>query len=485
MNNDQFEYLRICPLDPVQFIERHSRATPHAWAIVHPGGGYTYKALIEIIDRVAAEFHVAGLRQGNTVSINLSNFFFGLISSLALARLGCACVLGLRERNTDVVVLDAAITMDSLATGGVRQIEFRKEWLSAGRGAELAPSIPRGFKSLESIAVFTSSSGSTGQPKLISSTLARFHKTVIDSLFHKHHRPAASPCLISIWLGTLWSYRQINTILWTGGTLIFGADHDSTARQLKSFGVRQIAVSVFQLAIWAKIARKFPEYFSTVDTVTTGGSKLTPKLEDTVRQYITPDIYVNYGSTETGLIAAGNVDLQRKHPNAAGVVLDTVTVEIVDSSGKVLPQGVSGTVRVRTGSMIEGSAKDGFKQGWFYTRDEGILNEDRVLSVFGRGDGVTNIGGMKIQLDDCEELLRECPGIEDTALFLVHNEFEIPELRCAFVPGKNFHEAEFSRQLAKLPSVPVTIEVGAIPRSAEGKVLRHVLEDAYKIPRAM
>ncbi|MBZ0262059.1 MAG: acyl--CoA ligase [Hyphomicrobiales bacterium] len=479
MAENDFDYLLECPLDPIEFIERRAKITPLAFAMRHPRGNYTYQALLAGIDQIAMEFHKAGLRQGETAAIQLDNYFLALMSALALSRIGCTCIFQLIERQMDEVNVKALITKGGSDLQGIPHIEFQDSWLTIGQNAAPVMEFKKGFLSTDSLAVYTLSSGSTGRPKIISSTWRRLHQTVIDSLLHKHHKPSLGPCMVSLGFTSLWGYRQMLTILWTGGTLVFGNIHVSTASHFRALGIRHLAASIAQLTLWAKIARDNPHFFSSVEVVTTGGARLAPKLAELVRRDICGEIYINYGSTETGLIAAGDVDILKTHPDAVGVVLGTATVEIVDENGKVLPFGQTGSVRVRTGAMSGDAITKSDGQQWFLTGDSGALSKNGILSIFGRNDGVMNLEGVKIRFEDGEQLLSECPGVADVALFAVQNRIGLSELFCAYVPEKDFDDDLFTKGLRKLPKISATLELTVIPRGGNGKVLRHELASIY------
>ncbi len=268
------------------------------------------------------------------------------------------------------------------------------------------------------------------------------------------------------------------TILWTGCTLIFGNIHISSASNFRVLGVRHILAPIAQLTTWVKIAHENPNFFSTIEAVTTGGARLPARLAEAVRRDICREIYINYGSTETGLIAAGSADISGEQPDRVGVVLDTAVVEIVDADGHVLPNGQPGSVRVYTQAMA-GNSGTGEAKKWFFTGDGGTLREDGTLCILGRNDGVMNLNGMKFRIEDDEQILSECPGVADVALFTLRDEFGLPRIHCALVQDKGFDEDIFSEYLNRLPIKVTPHAVEAIPRGGNGKILRHVLESTF------
>ncbi len=176
MTESKFDYLLACLLDPIEIIERHANNTPNAFAMRHPLGNYTYLALLAGINNVANEFHKACLRQGDTVAVQMADYFIALMSALALSRLGCICIFELVERQMNEVNVKALITKGGSHLKDIPQIEFQDSWFAVDQNPAPVLEFKKGFLSAESLAIYTMSSGSTGVPKIISSTWGDFTK---------------------------------------------------------------------------------------------------------------------------------------------------------------------------------------------------------------------------------------------------------------------------------------------------------------------
>jgi acyl-CoA synthetase (AMP-forming)/AMP-acid ligase II len=81
-------------------------------------------------------------------------------------------------------------------------------------------------------------------------------------------------------------------------------------------------------------------------------------------------------------------------------------VEVVDESGRPVPSGEPGRLRIRSASMAEGYLDDPeatrrfFQDGWFYPSDIAILDGPRRIKVIGRADEmITTAGGKKAPSD--------------------------------------------------------------------------------------
>ncbi len=479
MKTKDYGFLKSLPLDPIEILEYHAHHNPKRAAVLSPGRSYNYFSLVETIDRIAIGLLEAGISQRNTIAISFANHVNGFLVSLALNRIGCACCLVLVNSQEPISGVDGFITDTDQNLPWTKKIIFNPNWIDGASVSTAKWKAERGFKSREDIAIITQTSGTTAKAKIIGSSLAKIHNAVLGNLLHPDHPADATPCLVNVGLGSLWGYRQMLTILWSGGTLVFGNTHVSTAQAFRPLGVKHIVAPINRLSQWVKIAEQSPNYFSTIEFVTTAGGMLTSTLVDGVHQHLCKKIYMNYGASETGLIAAGSTDIRANYPSAVGKVLSSVKVEIIDENNQALPYNTNGKVRVKVGNQKDPFGGSNFVDGWFYPGDEGLLTEDGILSILGRQDGVTNFGGVKLQLELAEEKLTGYSGVSDAAYMAVKNEHGVPELICVYVPNEKFEIEKFSKCFPELILLKSLFAVNIIPRGENGKVQRQKLEESY------
>ena len=481
VNSPDFNFLDDIHLDPIFYIAEHAKRKPHSVAISGVDFRYTYRELVNVIDNLALFLSKAGLQRGQLVKIAVKQIEIGFLISLALQKIGCACLLPGSELARRTEQADICILMSGDVIGNAnRHIYFEPHWLSTAEAQVAFDNRLSGYSDASDIALVTLSSGTTGTPKRIRTSFRKLYNGVRGSILHENHIATLSPCLVSFGFGAFVSYRQMLTILWSGGTLVFAELGVDAAAQLPSLKVRHIFTSIYNLRTWLEIAKQKPEYFAQIELITVGGAVLTPQLEAEVRKHMCNRIAIHYGSSETGLIAAGSADLRGTYPDAVGVVLSSVRLEIVDANGFAVAEGTSGSVRVWLGGQAAKSEDIKLVDGWFYTGDAGIIESGRVLRIFGRNDGITNIGGMKIRLDDIEDSLKKYSGISDVALFTVEDHLGETIVCCAYVPKESFQLAELQLGFKELQLPAVLLETGSLPRSPDGKILRHILKQGYE-----
>ena len=182
----------------------------------------------------------------------------------------------------------------------------------------------------------------------------------------------------------------------------------------------------------------------TLDAILIGGQALEPELKERALQ-LGAQIVTTYGSSET---SGGCV--------YDGVPLEAVTVEIAEETGEILisaPQLATEYV-----GDAERTAKTFQKRNevtWYHTGDAGSL-ENGVLTVIGRLDRVITSGGLKIDLDAVEAVVRGIPGCSQA--LVIH----IPDSEWGVRPAVVIPGQEEDAQLSALIYDEIVAELGRV-----------------------
>jgi len=172
----------------------------------------------------------------------------------------------------------------------------------------------------------------------------------------------------------------------------------------------------------------------------------------------------------------------RSRLGSVGQPLPTVEVSIRGPFGEELPAGERGEIWVR-GEQVSGEylGKGGIEDGWFNTRDAGVLDEGGYLFVHGRLDDVIVRGGENLSPGEIEEVILEVPGVLEAAVVGIPDTEWGEKVVAAIVveAGASVDETEVKEHVrARLRSTrtPEHIEIRAeLPYNETGKLLRRIL----------
>ncbi|NWG70930.1 MAG: long-chain-fatty-acid--CoA ligase [Parvularculaceae bacterium] len=170
---------------------------------------------------------------------------------------------------------------------------------------------------------------------------------------------------------------------------------------------------------------------------------------------------------------------------SAGKPLPGNAIRICDpETGRDLPQGALGEIRLRTPACMEGywanrKATDAvIIDGWYRTGDAGRLDEDGYLYVLDRVKDMIISGGENIYPAEIENVLAAHPAVLEAAI-VGKPDHKWGEVVKAFIvkrPGKEVSSAEICEFLKpKIASFKLPREVAflaALPRNPSGKILK-------------
>ena len=167
--------------------------------------------------------------------------------------------------------------------------------------------------------------------------------------------------------------------------------------------------------------------------------------------------------------------------------MDQVLVEIVDKDLNPVPTGSVGTIRVRTPGIAQEVELEGVEKrnsdlvvdGWIYTGDVGVLDEDGFLSIVGRTSDLINRGGVNVYPSEIEEVLLAHPNIQEAAVIGVPDAILGEEI-AAFVTSNEPIDTQrlsvFCAGRLHTDKQPRSFhQVDSMPTNANGKLVRREL----------
>ena len=174
-----------------------------------------------------------------------------------------------------------------------------------------------------------------------------------------------------------------------------------------------------------------------------------------------------------------------RRAGAVGSPLPGVSARIVGEDGAVLGTDAVGEVEIKSPHLFSqywrrpDATAAAFHNGWFRTGDFGIRSADGYYTLRGRRGDLIISGGFNIYPREIEDLLLEDPRIREAAVIGVKDDVrgEVPVAYIAADDALGAAELEHicRAQLASFKIPRAFVRVDALPRTALGKVQKHLL----------
>jgi acyl-CoA synthetase (AMP-forming)/AMP-acid ligase II len=478
-------------VEPILFQCRINPLTP---AISAPGSAISsvsYDELGKAIHNAARSALRSGIAARQTVGVFIADTVLHATVVFSLTRLGVATV-SLRDASVPPSIAVDLVLTDTphLFTGGHTVVALDGDWV---RGDGVAPdydSIDPGDE--DDICRIILTSGSTGQAKGVAFSHKMLNARIAGYSMNKGPRFAhCSRFFSDLGFGTSPGFRYAVSLLSRGGTIYFlGSDPSNVLQAFELHRIQGMATSPYGLGEYLRFFEAAPEFDVSLDFILCQGAQMSPELSRRVRARLCQNLYSSYGATETATIAFGPASLNEAVPGAVGYVQPWAKVEIIDSESRLLPNGTTGVVRVRTRNMASGyvgdpeSTREHFRDGYFYSGDIGHVTPDDVLVIAGRERTALNISGDKVAPEMVEAAIMSYPGISEAGVFAFNDELGIARLCAVVVSARPFDEASLRDHCAGRLAPSTTplryLAVDSLPRLAQGKIDRSRLVELAK-----
>lgn len=154
------------------------------------------------------------------------------------------------------------------------------------------------------------------------------------------------------------------------------------------------------------------------------------------------------------------------------------------TDGALLPRGQVGEIVIRGANVTPGYAnnpkanEEGFRNGWFRTGDQGVMDAEGYVSLTGRLKEIINRGGEKISPREVDDILMDHPAVAQIVTFGIPHEKLGEEVGAAVVlkEGQSATEKELrdfaATRLADFKVPKKILFLPEIPKGATGKLQR-------------
>ena len=438
----------------VEICDRHSlRAEQTALFLENAHGQETrlsFGELKSLSDRFANALRDIGVRRGDRVGIVLPQRAETVIAHIAIYKLGAIALplsvlfgrdaLSYRLSNSGakVVITDAgrANTVASLrdeapaldtvvvCREGPDESEF---WsLLEQAGTMFTPEATAS----DDPAILIYTSGTTGPPK--GALIA--HRGLLGNLtgFELSQGFFPQPGDI-MWTPADWA--------WTGGlldglvpSLYYGVpvlgydggkfDPEKAFALMQKYGVRNAFIPPTALKMMMKVPVSGHRYRLKMRSIMSAGEQVGVEVVRWAEEALKVTVNEMWGQTEFNYLVGNSAELFPLKPGSMGRPYPGHVVDVIDDSGKPMPDGEVGELAAKRGDPVmflgywknEAATVEKFVGEWFCTGDLGYRDEEGYLWFVGRKDDVISSAGHRVGPGEVEDSLLKHPAIAQAAV---------------------------------------------------------------------
>lgn len=161
--------------------------------------------------------------------------------------------------------------------------------------------------------------------------------------------------------------------------------------------------------------------FSSVQLFISGGAPMRSELIENFKHTFGTNLAEGYGLTEASPMVAFNSEVSIE--GDIGTALPGIDIEVRDSTGEVALPGDVGQIVVHGENIFAGyygekeaTAKALDPNGWLYTGDIGIRDDEGRIKLIDRANDVIVVNGFSVFPSEVEKVLLDCDTVSKAAV---------------------------------------------------------------------
>ncbi|KAF5973209.1 polyketide synthase [Fusarium coicis] len=498
-------------------VDEALKRNPHDVAVKDGTGQLTYGELAIKVNNLALGIQ-SQLQPGSTVAVLCEPTAYWVISMLAIIRSGCIYVPldGKLPDERLKAILDAVAPGLMLCEDYTKQ---RAHDISAGAPILSVTDIhgtvemitAANLERVNETTFILFTSGSTGTPKGI----RLLSRGIINYVATKRSKLSLGREVVlqQSALGFDMSLAQAFLALALGGTLVIApsatrGDPLALGKLMADEGVTFTLGTPTEYLMLIRHGGQDVKAMQSWRNATSGGEAITAQLKASFRSLQLPPILTDcYGPTEISCCATiQTIDLGDNGDDSVyssvGPANPNTAIYILDESGHVVPQGLTGEicvggVGVALGYLDDKSTSQKFvpntlataeyiEKGWttvYRTGDKGLIRADGGLQFMGRmnGDTTVKLRGLRVDLDDvANTMLQKFKDSLEDVVVTVRGDPAFLVAHAVLTPGTSMDTPKLQEVASTLPlpqymRPAMVIKLERLPLNSSGKVDRRVI----------
>jgi len=523
-----------------EYVREWADRTPEATAMNFYGRIFTYYEMNEMIDRMANGLIGLGLKKGDRVAIHMDNCPQFVVSYFGIQRAGGIAVpLNPMFKHTDLEyeINDAGATIligvdylysevERIRTKTTLQhaiIGSLKDYLPDTPTLPVSPDMQQPKRSFvqtidfitlletsaatptcrvddlkKDLALFQYTGGTTGTPKGAVVNHYGLACAAVSAMQWYRHREDDIHLGVTPFFHIMGQIQGMCAHLVSGGqTLILTRFiPDTVARAITRYRTTGWVAATTMVIALLNLPNIKDYDFSSFRFLWTGGSSVSVELQRQMKE-LCPNAIVGEGYGLSESLAQGGA-ITPLHGYKLGFlgIPQTSDIKIMDkeTGTRELPANEEGEIIMKGPAIALGywnkpeETAEMFRDGWLYTGDLGIMDEEGYIKLLGRSRELIKCSGYSVFPADVEDLLYRHPAIKEVVVIGVNDPYR-GESPTAFIILKQDYVGKVTAEeilnwckdnMAAYKR-PHFIEFrNELPKSAAGKVLRRVLVDEEK-----
>jgi acyl-CoA synthetase (AMP-forming)/AMP-acid ligase II len=492
---------------------------PDNKAVVCDGNKFTYRQFGKRVGRLANALLKAGIRRGDKVAILHKNCHYFLESYFGVMHIGAVLVplnhyLSLKElifilKNSESRLLitsnDFSSKVDDINKEfgkDIKIIKTENEYNDFIANSSL--NIPDINIDEEDVAQLYYTSGTTGRAKgvLLSHKNVNLHAHNSIAELHLSENDVWLHAAPLFHLADAWATWAITKV---GGTHILCRDFNPETicdiiEKEKVTITNMVPTMYYRLVNYPKITKYD---YSSLRVLLSGGAPTSPDLVCKIIENFNCDYIQTYGMTETSPFLTMSIlknhlhslpyDQQLIYKSSTGREFLGVNLKVVNEKDEEVNHDNKevGEIIVKGDTIFKGywnlpeETNKVFKNGWFYTGDMAIINQEGYVTIVDRKNDMIITGGENVFSIEVENFLYTHPAVLEAAIIGIPDEEwgEIVKAIIVLKGGEMVTEndiIEFCRGKIARYKIPKSVDfLDNLPKLGSGKISKRILKEKY------
>jgi len=250
-------------------------------------------------------------------------------------------------------------------------------------------------------------------------------------------------------------------------------------------------------ACLAEVKETHPDRFGSLRYLSYGASPISADTMRRALEVFPCEIHQQFGMTEAPILTHLMPQDHQRGLSDPSMLLSTgravvgCELRILDEAGREVPTGEPGEICARTPLVMKGyhqrpeATAETLRRGWLHTGDIGFLDAQGYLRIVDRKKDMIVSGAENVFAREVEQSLLAHPAVHETAVIGVPSQQWGEEVKAVVVleSGQAVSAEELmafcGERLAGYKRPRSVDFVPALPRNANGKILKRLLREPY------